>query len=80
MRARDRGRVSDAGVEIVRRQLVEAEPLDEIPARDHVILRSDRPVEAILAEIADAVDARAATNVVSPRRSRSRCGVHAAAG
>jgi hypothetical protein len=50
------------------------------PAVDHVVLRSDRPVEAMLADIADAVDARAATDVVSRRRSRSRCGVLVAAG
>jgi predicted kinase len=54
----DPNRVSDAGVEIVRRQLNEAEPLDEIAARDHVPVRSDQPVERMLAAVADALDRR----------------------
>ena len=58
-RAEATRRVSDAGVEIVRRQLACAEPFDEIAAGEHVIVRSDQPVAAIVAAIADAVDASA---------------------
>jgi aminoglycoside phosphotransferase family enzyme/predicted kinase len=66
----DPGRVSDAGPDIVRRQRLDAEPLDEIEARDHVLLRSDRPVAEILAELADALDRRAAGSVVRHAKIR----------
>jgi hypothetical protein len=69
-RARDAARVSDAGPDVVRLQLVDVESLDEVDARDHVLLRSDRPVAAILAELADAVDRRAVETVVLPARIR----------
>jgi predicted kinase len=71
-RARARGvsRVSDAGPDVVRRQLLDAEPLDEVDPRDHVLLRSDRPVAAIVAELADALDRRAVESVVLRARIR----------
>jgi predicted kinase len=74
-RARDAHTVSDAGPDVVRRQLLDAEPLDEVDGRDHVLLRSDRPVAAILAELADALDRRAAESVVLRRRIRDIPGV-----
>ena len=58
-RAEQPRRVSDADVEIVRRQLACAEPFDEIGAGEHVIIRSDQPIAAVLAAIGDAVDASA---------------------
>jgi aminoglycoside phosphotransferase family enzyme/predicted kinase len=57
-RAGDPDRVSDADLDIVRRQLEEAEPFDDVSAGDHVFVRTDRPVAAIVAAISDAVDAR----------------------
>jgi aminoglycoside phosphotransferase family enzyme/predicted kinase len=60
-RARARsGGVSDAGVDVVRAQLRDADPLDEIEPEAHVMVRSDRSVDAVVGAIADAVDARAA--------------------
>ena len=41
-RAADPGRVSDAGIEVVRTQLRTAEPLDEVPGAEHALVRSDR--------------------------------------
>jgi len=69
-RTGEAGRVSDAGPAVVRRQRLDAEPLDEIAPRDHVLLRSDRPVAGILADLADALDRRAAESVVLRRRIR----------
>jgi aminoglycoside phosphotransferase family enzyme/predicted kinase len=66
--------VSDAGVEIVRKQLAEAEPFDEVDPGAHVVIRSDRTVGQIVGAIADAVDARAAT-VIHRERTRSSRGV-----
>ena len=48
--------VSDAGPDVVRRQLLTREPLDEIDARDHVPVRSDRPSGELLDVIGDALD------------------------
>ena len=53
-RAADPGRVSDAGIEVVRTQLRSAEPLDEVPGADHALVRADRSPEGILDAIADA--------------------------
>jgi uncharacterized protein len=73
-RARDTDpdRISDAGLQIVRRQLASTEPLDEVPPADHVIVRSDRPVATIVDAIGGAIDARTAnTTVVSRTRTRA---------
>jgi uncharacterized protein len=70
-RAREAGGVSDAGPDVVRLQLLDAEPLDEVDAREHVLLRSDRPVAAILAELTDALDRRAVESVVLQARIRN---------
>ncbi len=57
-RQHDAGRVSDASVEIVVREAHAAEPLDEVGAERHLPLRSDRPVDLILADLADLLDRR----------------------
>jgi aminoglycoside phosphotransferase family enzyme/predicted kinase len=57
-RAGDPDGVSDAGLDVVRRQLATREPLDELDARDHLPLRSDRPPDELVALIADALDRR----------------------
>jgi hypothetical protein len=43
--------VSDATLEIVMRERDAWEPLDEVPAQRHLALRTDRPVESILADL-----------------------------
>ena len=58
-RARDPHRVSDATTEILRRQLAGRDPLDEVPAHRHVVLRADQSVEALAAQVEEAVDLRA---------------------
>jgi aminoglycoside phosphotransferase family enzyme/predicted kinase len=58
-RARDPLRVSDATAAVLRRQLADRDPLDEIPAGQHMVLRSDQPVEALVAEVEEALDVRA---------------------
>lgn len=47
---------SDAGPDVVRRQFLTREPLDEIDARDHLPVRSDRPSGELLDVIGDALD------------------------
>ena len=64
-RERDPRRVSDAGRRIVASQIGTFEPLDEIAARDHVVLRSDRAPGALVSEIGEAVARRA---IASPAR------------
>ncbi len=57
-REREGRRVSDASLEIVLREAHQAEPLDEVPADRHLPMRSDRPVDRILADLADLLDRR----------------------
>jgi aminoglycoside phosphotransferase family enzyme/predicted kinase len=59
LRARDPRRVSDATVGVVRYQARTFEPFDEVPAARHVAVRSDQPVERLVAEVAEALDRRA---------------------
>lgn len=54
------GRVSDATPEIAERTLSELEPLDEVPAGDHVAIRTDRPVGEAVDDVEAALDARLA--------------------
>jgi aminoglycoside phosphotransferase family enzyme/predicted kinase len=44
-------RGSDATWEVIRDQIEAFEPLDDVPAADHLVLRTDRPVEETLAEV-----------------------------
>jgi predicted kinase len=57
-RERDRNRTSDATLEVVMRELQAWEPLDEVPADQHVMLRTDRPVEQIVADLLASLDQR----------------------
>jgi aminoglycoside phosphotransferase family enzyme/predicted kinase len=54
-RARQPDRTSDATPEILRRQLAELDPFDEIPPERHLMVRSDQPVDRLVAAIEDAI-------------------------
>ena len=53
-------RVSDATAEIAALQRAEFEPLDEVAPGAHLALRTDRPVDELLAELEAWLDARLA--------------------
>ncbi len=55
-RVRRSRRTSDATAAVLHGQLAEAEPLDEVPAARHVVLRSDQPVERLVTAVAEALD------------------------
>jgi hypothetical protein len=55
-READPNRVSDATAEIAAAQSAEFEPLDELPASRHLLLRTDRPVEELVLELEAALD------------------------
>jgi predicted kinase len=65
-RERDAGRVSDATADVVRRESERWEALDEVDAEAHVVLRTDRPVEDTLADLAALLDRRAPPARVRP--------------
>ncbi len=76
-RDRDRGRVSDATAEIVERERRAWARLDEVPADAHVVVRTDRPVEAVLADLTAVLNARLSaatpgTSVGSGRRPSTK--------
>ena len=54
-RARRPERTSDATPEILHQQLAGLDPFDEIPPERHLIVRSDQPVDRLLAAIEDAI-------------------------
>ena len=54
-------RVSDATAAIAERERGSWEPLDDVPPDRHLMLRTDRPVAALLADVAAALDHRLAT-------------------
>jgi uncharacterized protein len=54
------GVVSDADAEVVRRQAVEGELADRVPAEQHIVLRTDRPPAEVLDDLAALVDAQLA--------------------
>jgi aminoglycoside phosphotransferase family enzyme/predicted kinase len=58
-RSRAPSRVSDADTAVVARQLAAFEPVDELDAPDHVLLRSDRPVADLVSEVGEALARRA---------------------
>jgi aminoglycoside phosphotransferase family enzyme/predicted kinase len=60
LRQREPGHTSDATAEIAARQLAEFEPLDEVEADWHVIVRTDRDARDIIDEVEAALDARLA--------------------
>jgi uncharacterized protein len=49
---------SDATVELVREQLEEFAPLDEVPPGRHLVLRTDRPVAETLGDVQALLDSR----------------------
>jgi hypothetical protein len=61
LRAREQepGRVSDATLAVLRSQLADRDPLDEVPASAHLAIRSDQPASELTAAIEDALDRRA---------------------
>ena len=60
VRLRDPRRVSDATPALAARQLEEFEPLDEVPAGAHLLVRADRDPYGLAAEVADRLGARPA--------------------
>jgi aminoglycoside phosphotransferase family enzyme/predicted kinase len=54
-RGRQPDRTSDATPEVLHRQLADLEPFDEIPPERHLIVRSDQPVDGLIAAIEDAI-------------------------
>ena len=62
--------ISDADVSVVAGQLGHFEPLDELPAANHAILRSDRPPAELVSEAGYLVAQRATTS--RPRRPAAR--------
>jgi aminoglycoside phosphotransferase family enzyme/predicted kinase len=59
-REREADRASDADAKIAARQRAEFEPLDEVPANDHVVLRTDRSTDTLVDEVAAWMDTRLA--------------------
>jgi uncharacterized protein len=57
-RQRDRHRVSDADLPVVRHEQSSWEDLDEVPGRAHLALRTDRPVEQIVGDVMALLDRR----------------------
>lgn len=60
-------RVSDASQAVALREGSRWEPLEEVPAQAHLSLRSDRPVEAVLADLTALLDRR--IDLPAPRRA-----------
>lgn len=65
-RERDPARVSDATLEVVQRERGAWEALDELPAHAHLPLRTDRPAEAIVADLVALLDQRLLTTADRP--------------
>lgn len=57
-RARDPQRVSDADVAVTLREQQAWEPLDELPAAAHIVLRTDRDVDQIVGDVLALLDRR----------------------
>jgi predicted kinase len=56
LRAQDPGRVSDADVSVVLREEHSWEPLEEVSAQAHLMLRTDRPVQRIVEDLMELLD------------------------
>jgi hypothetical protein len=78
-RLADPARESDAGPELSLSQLALFEPLDEVPATQHVVLRTERPVEDLIDELEEIVDERAEAQTPSAALSASMAAPPAAA-
>jgi aminoglycoside phosphotransferase family enzyme/predicted kinase len=59
-RDRQRERTSDADVAVVARERGKWEPLDEVPAGGHLVVRTDRPLEEIVGDVLALFDRRLA--------------------
>jgi predicted kinase len=57
-RGRDADRVSDADRGVVERLLHDWDPLTEVAGDRHIVLRSDRPPERIVADLLNQLDLR----------------------
>jgi aminoglycoside phosphotransferase family enzyme/predicted kinase len=57
-RDRDPARVSDATLDVVLRERTSFEPLEEVASGRHIILRTDRSLESILADLIALLDER----------------------
>ena len=57
-REHDPDRVSDAGPAVVAEQRDRWEPLDEVPADAHLIVRTDRPLARVIGDVLGALDER----------------------
>ena len=55
-RETDPARVSDATAGIAAAQATEFEPLDEVPAARHLLMRTDRPLDQIVLDLETALD------------------------
>jgi aminoglycoside phosphotransferase family enzyme/predicted kinase len=62
-RERDPGRISDATSAVLRRQLADREPPDELPPGAQLVVRADQPVGEIAGAVEEALDRR-------PRQAR----------
>ncbi len=69
-REKEPGRVSDATLAVLHRQLAHHDPMDEVPAPCHLQVRSDQPVEAVLDAIEEALDRRGGLRTASAVRTR----------
>ncbi len=58
LRDRDPERVSDATTNVVLRERARWQPLDELPPRSHLLLRTDQPPPAILGDLLALLDQR----------------------
>lgn len=58
-RLSDPARETDAGPALALMQAATFEPLDEVPAADHVVLRTERPVADLVLELEELLDERA---------------------
>lgn len=76
-RAKDGARVSDADPAVVRRESTRWDPLDELPASAHVILRTDRAGHELVGELETALDDRLSSKYISAPASRRGSGDHA---
>ena len=57
-RAQDPERISDADTAVIMRERLSWEPLDEVPAQAHVVIRTDRPLERIVGDLLSLLDRR----------------------
>ena len=64
-REREPDRTSDAGLEVVERERHRFEALDEIPAAAHLLVRTDRPVHAVLEDVMALLDLRLGDNAIA---------------